>query len=350
MAVNYTTKYSPLISSRFSLASLTDKYAGKKYEFDGAQSVVVYTIDKVELSDYNRMAASSRFGEVSELGDTKQTLTLTQDKSFTFSIDNGINSDQLNVKHCNEQLKSNWDEVCTPAIDMYRLNKWANGAGITAAGPMLTKANAMETIMQAGAEMNNLLVPKKNRAIFISESAYIATKLSSEIMGVDTLGASAVTNGVVGKLDGMDIVTVPDVYFPEGVLFMIKHKDATADPMKLKTLRVQKNPPGIDGDIGECRFYHDSFVLDSKINGIYVYGLTGSVVKTPEITVTAGSAAVTCATAGATIKYTTDGSNPKSSESALSYTAPVTVGAGDILKACAVKDGLVSSGVMTASA
>jgi hypothetical protein len=41
--------------------------------------------------------------------------------------------------------------------------------------------------------------------------------------------------------------------------------------MKLKTLRVQKNPPGIDGDVGECRFYHDSFVLDSKVNGLYLY-------------------------------------------------------------------------------
>ena len=269
--INYTTKYSPLIADRFKLQSFTDNYAGKKFDFDGAQTVIVYTIDKVTLNDYNRTAPSARFGTVNELGDTKQAMTLTQDKAFTFSIDHGTNSDQLNIKHCNEQLKSNWDEVCTPEIDMYRFDKWVDGAGIAEDGAALTRANVVESILRGSAKMSNQFVPKKNRALFISESDYILTKLASEIVGIDSLGERAVSNGVVGRLDGMDIVAVPDAYLPAGVRFIIKHKDATVDPMKIKTLRVQKNPPGIDGDIGECRFYHDSFVLESKKNGIYVY-------------------------------------------------------------------------------
>ena len=269
--INYTTKYSPLISDRFKLQSFTDKYAGKKFDFDGAQTVIVYTIDKVTLNDYNRTAPASRFGAVNELGDTKQAMTLTQDKSFTFSIDHGINSDQLNIKHCNEQLKSNWDEVCTPEIDKYRLRNWCTEAGMGIVGPVLTRDNVVERVLSASAAMSNEFVPKKNRALFISESVYILTKLASEIVGIDTLGEAAVSNGVVGRLDGMDIVAVPDAYFPDGVSFLIKHKDSTVDPMKLKTLRVQKNPPGIDGDIGECRFYHDSFVLNSKKQGLFVY-------------------------------------------------------------------------------
>ncbi len=78
----------------------------------------------------------------------------------------------------------------------------------------------------------------------------------------------------------MDVVAVPDVYMPSGVQFLIKHRDSTADPMKLKTLRVQRNPVGIDGDVGECRFYHDSFVLDSKLDGLYVYTTTGAATPT----------------------------------------------------------------------
>ncbi|MCL2401953.1 MAG: hypothetical protein FWC90_04850 [Oscillospiraceae bacterium] len=269
--INYTTKYSPLIADRFKLQSFTDKYAGKKFDFDGAQTVIVYTIDKVTLNDYNRTAPQARFGTVNELGDTKQAMTLTQDKAFTFSIDHGVNADQLNIKHCNEQLKSNWDEVCTPEIDKYRIAKWCDGAGITATGSALTRENVVETVLRASAEMSNNFVPKQNRVLFIAESVYILTKLAQEIVGIDTLGKEAVSNGVVGRLDGMDIVAIPDTYLPNGVSFLIKHKDATVDPMKLKTLRVQKNPPGIDGDVGECRFYHDSFVLDSKVNGLYLY-------------------------------------------------------------------------------
>lgn len=348
MAINYTTKYSPLISKRFSVASLTDKYAGKRYSFDGAQSVVIYTVDKVELNDYNRTASGARFGQVSELGDTKQTLTLTQDKSFTFAIDHGVTSDQMNVKHCNEQLKSNWDEVCTPNIDKHRLGKWIEGAGLTMAGPPLTKTNIMETMLTAGAVMNNALVPKKNRALFISETCYIATKLSSEIMGIDTLGEKAVTSGVVGRLDGMDIVSVPDSYFPAGVQFMIKFRDATVDPMKLKTMRVQKTPPGIDGDVGECRFYHDAFVLDSRISGIYVYALSENIVETPVISL-AGEAAITCATSGAVIRYTMDGSNPKTSATAQIYSDAVSLESGQTIRAAAFKTGLIPSGVAEAT-
>jgi hypothetical protein len=346
MALNYTTKYSPLIADRFKQQSFTEKYAGKKFDFDGAQSVVVYTVDKAQLGDYNRAAAGSRFGAVSELGDTKQILTMTQDKAFTFSIDHGTSADQLNVKHCNEQLKSNWDEVCTPVIDTYRFRVWCNGAGLAKTAAALTKTTVAEAIMQGAAVMSNLLVPRANRVIFISESVYILTKLASEVVGIDTLGREAIVNGVIGRLDGMDVVAVPDVYLPDGVQFVIKHRDATADPMKLKTMRVQKNPVGIDGDVGECRFYHDAFVLDSKVNGLYVYSTTGAV--TPTVTVTGSSA--TAVSSGATsIRYTTDGSNPKTSETAQTYSAAVPLTPGQTLRAYALKTGAVASGIAEAT-
>ena len=342
MALNYTTKYSPLIADRFKQQSFTEKYAGTKFDFDGAQSIVVYTVDKAQLGDYNRSAAGSRFGDVAELGDTKQVMTMTQDKAFTFSIDHGNSADQLNVKHCNEQLKSNWDEVCTPTIDKYRFNVWASGAGLSKTGAALTKDTVAEVIMTAAAEMSNVLVPRSGRVIFVSESVYILTKLASEVVGIDTLGREAISNGVIGRLDGMDVVAVPDIYMPAGVSFIIKHKDATADPMKLKTMRVQKNPVGIDGDVGECRFYHDAFVLDSKLNGLFVYSTTGAVAPT----ITLSGANATVASAGSTaVYYTSDGSNPKSSETALLYSAPVALTVGQTIRAYAKKTGCVDSGV-----
>lgn len=346
MALNYTTKYAPLIDGRFKQQSFTDKFAGKRFDFDGAQSIVVYSADKAILGDYNRSAAGSRFGNISELGDTKQVMTMTQDKSFTFSIDHGNSADQLNVKHCNEQLKSNWDEVCTPTIDKYRFNVWCNGAGLSKTAAALTKLTVAEAIMTAAAEMSNVLVPRSGRVIFVSESVYILTKLASEVVGIDTLGKAAIANGVIGHLDGMEVVAVPDVYLPAGVSFLIKHKDATADPMKLKTMRVQKNPVGIDGDVGECRFYHDSFVLDSKVNGLYAYTTTGA--ATPTISISGANATVT--SSGATsIYYTTDGSNPKTSPTAALYAAAVALNAGQTIRAYAKKTGAINSGVSEAT-
>jgi hypothetical protein len=356
MSVNLTTKYSSLISERFKGQSVTDAYAGKKFDFDGAQSIKIYTVDKVSLNDYSRTAQGGRFGTVGELGDTIQTLTMSQDKSFTFSIDHGNAADQYNIKHCNEQLKSNWDEVCTPTIDMYRLAKWANGAGLGILNTTaLTSSTALRAIMTAGAAMSNKLVPKKSRVLLISESVYIETKLSSEIMGIDSLGEGVIKNGVVGRIDGMDVVPVVDSYLPAGVNFIIKYKDATVDPIKLKTLRVQKNPLGYDADVGECRFYHDSFVLDAKVNGIFVHAVDAAkvcAVPTGDAgTTTAGKLTFATTTSGATIRYTTDGSNPKTSDTAGTYNSaskpdlPVTAGKYTI-RAYAYKAGMINSPIL----
>jgi hypothetical protein len=345
LAVNLTTSYSPLIADRFKLQSFTDNYAGKKYTFDGSKSIVVYSVNKAALNDYDRtlnpFSSGSRFGAIAELGDTTQTLQMSQDKSFTFSIDSGNNTDQLNIKQCNEQLKSNWDEVCTPAIDMYRLNAWASGAGCGAAGSALTAGTAMKTIMTGSALMSNRLVPKKNRVLLISETAYINCKLSTELVGIPNLGQASVGSGKVGSIDGMDVVTVPDSYFPAGVYFIIKYTDATVDPLKLKVLRVQKNPVGIDGDVGECRFYHDSFVLDAKVNGIYICGSSASMLDMPSFT---GTSSVTVACTNATtVKYTTDGSNPKTSATAQTYSTAVSLTVGQTLKAYGSATGYVNS-------
>ncbi|MDR1820895.1 MAG: hypothetical protein LBQ91_00510, partial [Oscillospiraceae bacterium] len=74
---------------------------------------------------------------------------------------------------------------------------------------------------------------------------------------------------------------------------------------------------------GECRFYFDSFVLDSKIAGIGICGNTGDVCAMPAITATSSGISI-----GGTIdsinRYTTDGSNPKTSATALNVTGGAT--------------------------
>ena len=347
MALNLTTKYSPLIDERFKAASLTDAYAGKKYDFDGVRSIKVYSIDTVQLNDYNRSASANRFGIPAELGDTVQTLTMSQDKSFTFTIDRGNASDQMNIKHCNAQVKSNWDEVATPDIDMYRLKKWIAGAGAGIAGAEPTSANIIRAIATAGAVMSNHLVPKRNRTMFVRESVFVECKLSNEILNLEALGTKAVAAGSVGTLDGMNVVPVPDSYFPEGVYFMIKYKDSTVDPMKLKTLRVHTNPPGIDGDLGECRYYHDAFVLGNKAHGIYVYG--DAEAKTAEVVPTISGDQLTLAGSG-TIYYTADGTNPKAEkasggESLQTYSAAITMEKGKTYKFYSEESGKISSGI-----
>lgn len=348
MAINLASKYSQKLDERFRLASLTDAYAGKKYEFNGVNTIKIWSVDIVKPTDYNRAASSFRFGQVNELGDTVQTMVLTQDRGLTFAIDHGNAQEQFNIKHCNSILKTNWDEVVAPEIDMYRLSTWMNGAGqgvVNSAA--LTKSTVIEAIMQGGAALSNRKVPKKSRVLFIRESVYIYCKLASEVTGIDTLGAKSVAKGVVGSIDGMAIVPIPDSYFPAGVNFLIKYKDSTVDPQTLKVLRVQKNPIGFDADVGECRYIYDSFVLGNKADGLYVHAQSGVCAAPAGDTTTAsGKVTLTSATSGAAIRYTTDGSNPKTSGTAADYSAAFTTpAAGSVVKAYASKAGSLDSAI-----
>lgn len=345
MAINLTTQFSDKVAERFTLRSLTDAYAGKDYDFSGVKSIKIYSVDSVPVGDYTR-TGTNRFGTLTELGDTVQEMTMTQDKGFTFSVDAGNNAEQMNIKQVAKRLKRNWDERATPLIDMYRFAKWMGGAGLVSAeSTALTKATVVEKIMNGTAAMSNQLVPLTNRTLFIRESVYINVKLASEVVGIDKLGEKSVGTGVVGELDGMKIVRVPDSYFPTGVNFFIKYKNATVDPMKLKTLRVQKNPMGIDGDVAECRFMHDSFVLGTKINGLYVNVAAANVQANPVIAKSSETWTITSASA-TSIQYTTDGTDPKTSPTAQTYSAALSgLASGTVIKAYAAKSGVMNSGV-----
>ena len=269
MTINLADKYAQKVAERFSLASVTDAYAGKDYEFSGVKSIKIYSINTVPMGDYTR-SGTERFGALEELGDTVQELAMTRDRSFTYSIDKGNAVQQFNIKQANQTLKRQIDEVVTPELDIYRISKWVAGAGTTTSDGTLTKSNVIEKIFTGSSAMSNLLVPKTNRVLFIKESLYLQTKLSDQVLGVDKLGEGALEKGSVGKLDGMSVVPVPDSYFPEGVNFFIKYKGATVDPIQLKTYRVLKEQRGVDGDVVEGRIIYDSFVLDTRKNGIYV--------------------------------------------------------------------------------
>lgn len=69
-------------------------------------------------------------------------------------------------------------------------------------------------------------------------------------------------------------------------------------------------------------------------------------VATPDITEDAGTVTITCATIGAAIYYTTDGSFPGSGNSAATlYSAPVAADTGTVILSAAYKAGMTGSDV-----
>ncbi len=309
-------------------------------EFQGVKTVIVYEADTAPLNDYTR-SGSARYGTPQELGDTQQEFTMEVDKGFTYTIDKGNAKEQFNIKQAGTSLKRQMREVVTPFIDKYRMAKWAEKAGTIAGIAAPTKSTIADLIMDATAALDNALVPTEGRTLYIDASHYKLLKLCTEYVALDTTGSKALEKGVVGEFDGMKVKKVPHSLMPANCYFIIIHKGSCISPVKLKDYKIHVDPPGISGDLVEGRVIFDAFVKGSKAKGIYAAVASANVAAAPTVTFSSNVATIASTTSGATIYYTTDGTDPRFSKTAQLYNsgAKPTVAAGATVKAVAMATG-----------
>lgn len=273
MAVNLAQKYSSKVAERFKLGSLATGFTNKDYDWTGVQTLTVYSLPTVALNDYDREAASNRYGTPAELEDTKQDMIVSQDKGFTFIIDKGNKIDSMNVRDAGRALRRQIDEVIIPTEDKYVFNKIASAAvtNSMSATASLTAANAYEKFLAGQTALDNEKVPMGGRVAAISASAYALLKQDDAFVKGCDLGQKMLINGQVGELDGVKLVKVPDSYLPANCAFIITHPSVTVKAEKLADYKIHQDAPGISGNLVEGRVYYDAFVLDSKKKGCYAH-------------------------------------------------------------------------------
>lgn len=267
--VNYAEKYASKVDERFTQASLTDAAVNKDYDFVGVSTVKVYSIPTVELGDYT-LTGMNRYGSPTELGNKVQEMQLSQDKAFTFTIDRKSADDTMGAMEAGKALRREIDEVVIPTLDMYRLAKMVSGAGKTATGA-ITKENAYDAFLDGQNALLDAKIPAEGRVAFVSPKFYKAIKLDASFIKASDIAQNMLTNGSLGKVDGVNIVPVPGSYLPENTAFIIVHKSACCAPMKLSEYKTHTDVPGLSGTLVEGRIRHDAFVLNEKKNGIYVH-------------------------------------------------------------------------------
>jgi N4-gp56 family major capsid protein len=274
MAINLATKYSSKVDERFKLKSLTSAGVNRDYEWAGVATVTVYSIPTVPMGDYTR-SGSSRYGTPSELADVKQDLTLSKDRSFTFTIDKGNATEQMGVKNAGKALGRQIDEVIVPEIDAYRLATMGTAAaaneGIPATPVAITADNAYSAFLDGTSYLTDNKVPSVGLIAWVSPSFYKFIKLDDTFIKSSDLGQKTLINGQVGEIDGVKIVKVPSSYLPANTDFIIAHPAATVAADKLSEYKIHDNPPGINGNLVEGRVIYDAFVLTSKVKAVYAH-------------------------------------------------------------------------------
>ncbi len=269
MTINLAQKYSPKVDERFKTQSLTDSIINNDYDWTGVDTVKIYSIETVSLSDYTK-TGTQRYGDPSELGDSVQSLTLTQDKAFTFTIDKAYELAQEGVKSAGTALRRQLDEVVIPEIDIYRISKLVSEAKNSSVS-QTTKTNAFEQFLTAMETLSEEKVPISGRIALVSPSYYKFLKLDDTFIKNSDLGQQTVFNGQVGVIDGVPVIVAPSSYMGENVNFIITHPGALVAPVKLNEYKVHINPPGVSGSLVEGRIIHDAFVLSNKKGAIYVH-------------------------------------------------------------------------------
>lgn len=269
MTVNLAQKYSSKVDERFKLGSLTNSIINNDYDWTGVDTIKIYSIETTDLTDYSK-TGTQRYGTPAELSDSVQSLTLSQDKAFTFTIDKAYETAQAGTKSAGTALRRQMDEVVIPEIDMYRISKLIEGAK-TVVTSATTKTNAYEQFLSAMETLSDYKVPLTGRVAIVSPSYYKFLKLDDTFIKNSDLGQQIVLNGQVGQVDGVPVIVAPSSYLTSYVNFIVTHPSALVAPVKLSEYKIHTNPPGISGSLVEGRFIHDAFVLSNKKTAVYVH-------------------------------------------------------------------------------
>lgn len=270
MTVHLAEKYSSKMDLAFAHGSYTDNFVNKDYDFDGVQTINVYTPTTVATSNYNRSATGDRFGGNNELQDTVATYQLANDKCFKITIDRGNYLQGALAKKAGQVLRAEMDEQVIPEIDADRIATGAAAATANSQAVTYTTAKgAYKSVLDAQAFLDEDKAPTADRVIFVTPAFYNLIK-ADITTGVYANGYNdkLVPRGFVGELDGMAVIKVPTSYFPTKTYAVLWQKKALLGANQIKKTDIIEDSELVDGAVLTGRFIYDAFALEAKKKSI----------------------------------------------------------------------------------
>lgn len=279
--INLTTKFQPYTDEQFTTESRKSLLTNQDFDWTGAHTVKVYKISTAPMTDYGRTGPVesnwSRYGAVSSLDATTEEMTLTKDRSFTFTIDKLDRDETVNQLAAASALARQQREVVIPEVDKYVYGVMTTKAGTKPEAVALTAENIYTEILKGSQALDDAEVPETGRVLVVTPATYLLMKQCKDITMETDIGNDMRLKGVISNLDGMYVQKIPAARLPEGFGFMIAHPSATVAPVKLDDYKIHQDPPGISGDLVEGRICYDAFVLDNKTKAIYYQASSPSV-------------------------------------------------------------------------
>lgn len=294
-AIQTVSKYLPYLDQVYSYASrsaILDTAGELVRETADAKTVLIAKTSMEGLGDYDRNGEKGFVnGNVSL---TWESHTLTNDRGRSFQIDAMDDAETMGVAFgtlASEFLRTK----VAPEIDAVRFSNYALKAGLTKTGT-ISKDNVIDEIDAAVTAMKENEVDLAGAVLFLTPTVYTAVKQSDKFSRPLTPGENPNRN--FGMYDGeLLIVEVPQSRFYKGVEladgktsgqeaggyeqaadgqeinFMIVTPAAVIQLTKHAKMRVFDPDTNQQADAYKIdyRIYHDAWVLDNKVKGIYAH-------------------------------------------------------------------------------
>ena len=281
-------KFLPILDGIYKRESLTARLLGANalIRFDGANKVSIFKTELDGLADYSR-ANGFVNGSVTA---GWESYTLSKDRGVGLGVDRMDNEETLGMAFgtlAGEFMRTK--EI--PELDAYRFAKMASANGITSASAAITvgTTDVPGLIDAAEQAMGDDEVPYEGRILFVSEKAYAGLKAKI----TRYLRNEGEVQRNVEMYNDMEVVRVPQSRFNTAVTlydgttnfgfaptaggykinFMIVHPSAVLPIVKHDIVRIFSPDEYQQADkwVFQTRVYHDLFVLDQKVKGIYCH-------------------------------------------------------------------------------
>jgi hypothetical protein len=270
-----------------SLTSRLDSPTDPTASFEGANVVKVMKTSVVGLGTYSRATGYPK-GDVTI---TWEALTLAASRGREFSIDRMDDEETLGQAFgtlADEFMRTQ----AVPEIDAYRFAKYAGWSGIsTVAGATLSAGTVLAAIDAGMAQMDADEVPQEGRLVYVSNAVGGYVKAAVTRM----LGNESTVDRRVLTLDGAPIIPVPQSRFQtaidldagattsaggyaaasgaKDINFMIIYPPAVLQAVKHEKMKIFD--PDVnqakDAWLAQYRIYHDAFLYDNKVDGVYLH-------------------------------------------------------------------------------
>lgn len=289
-SIAYASKFVPIIDEIYKAGAVTAGMdSATRQDFTGVNEVKVLKVSTTGLGDYSR-ANGYPAGDVTAAWESMQ---LAEERGKEISIDRMDNEETLGLTFGVVTGNFMRDQV-VPELDAYRFAKYASKPGILAAdGAVLTKDTIIDAIDEAARAMNAEEVPAEGRVLYINSNLQpILNKALARQWGSDSTVST-----ILSGYNGMRIVYVPASRFytqitlndgssnwgyvktaatGKNINFMLIHPSAILQVVKFalpKIFTPDENQKK-DAWLFQFREYHDAFVYDNKVKGVYLHPST----------------------------------------------------------------------------